>query len=125
MAKKSKQTSVEVKSASFKDATTAALFGVDIRELGEVTFHQNGIITVAFQNTTAQRVCDALFVIVEPTAQVEATDESEDYEGDQNRIQLHHACCSVPRQELEDHHNGCCPYLHISSGHHGQANSCR
>ncbi|WP_313392013.1 hypothetical protein [Sphingobium yanoikuyae] len=64
MAKKAEQNTAAVKSASFHNAATAALFGVDDRELGTVTFHDRGIITVQFAKATATRVSDKLFKII-------------------------------------------------------------
>lgn len=80
MAKKTKQITPEVKSASFKETASAALFGVDVRELGTVTFHERGIITVQFATATATRVSDKLFKVilaVDPAAQQAAPDEAQ------------------------------------------------
>jgi hypothetical protein len=64
MAKKAKQITPEVKVASFKDAQTAALFGVDVTEVGTVTYHNRSVITVQFAKATATRVSDKLFKII-------------------------------------------------------------
>lgn len=87
MAKKAKKNTPEVTLASFKDAATAALFGVDTSALGEVVFNERGVITVKFATTTATRVSDQLFKFVfavdpastpsdiEPAAIIEALKE--------------------------------------------------